>query len=152
MYKKEIFAKSEKDTIRVGRCLAEIAKRGDFFALYGTLGVGKSVLARAFIQKFCGNIEVPSPTFTLLQSYETDGFDLYHFDLYRIKSPEEIFEIGMEEAIYNGVLLVEWPEKMGNYIPKDVFKIEISTENDGRKITIHCNSSEKQERLSMLEL
>ena len=152
MYKKEIFTKLEDDTARVGQCLAKIAKSGDFFALYGTLGVGKSVLARSFVQTLCGNIEVPSPTFTLLQSYEARDFDIYHFDLYRIKSPEEIFEIGMEEAVYSGVSLVEWPEKMGGYVPKDVFKIEISSEKEGRKITISCNSVEKQERLSMLEL
>ena len=90
--------------------------------------------------------------FKLLQSYEARDFDIYHFDLYRIKSPEEIFEIGMEEAVYSGVSLVEWPEKMGGYVPKDVFKIEISSEKEGRKITISCNSAEKQERLSMLEL
>ena len=85
---------SEADTAALGELLAARAQPGDVFALYGTLGMGKSVLARAFIQKLCGGQEVPSPTFTLVQTYEAPEFDIYHFDLYRLKSPEEIFEIG----------------------------------------------------------
>ena len=97
----EYFSSSESDTIALGKKLAHISKRGDTFALFGTLGMGKSVLARAFIQELSGATDVPSPTFTLLQSYEGPDFEIYHFDLYRLKSPEEIFEIGMEDALYD---------------------------------------------------
>ena len=116
----EFICANESETIKLGQKLADFAQCGDTFALYGTLGMGKSVLARAFVQKLTNATEVPSPTFTLVQCYEAADFDIYHFDLYRIKSPEEVFELGMEEAVYQGVCLIEWPEKMGAYLPKNI--------------------------------
>lgn len=142
---------TEQDTIAIGKKLAHLARKGDVFALYGTLGMGKSVLARAFVQELCGNGEVPSPTFTLLQTYEAPDFDIYHFDLYRLKSPDEIFEIGVEDALYSGVSLIEWPDKMSPYLPRDVFKLELEPDGSGRKLTITINSAEKQSRLAALE-
>ena len=142
---------TEQDTIAIGKKLAHLARKGDVFALYGTLGMGKSVLARAFVQELCGNGEVPSPTFTLLQTYEAPDFDIYHFDLYRLKSPDEIFEIGVEDALYSGVSLIEWPDKMSPYLPRDIFKLEIVPQSNGRKVTITINSAEKQSRLAALE-
>lgn len=151
-HKIEISLATEEDTKKIGRKLAHIARKGDVFALYGTLGMGKSVLARAFIQELCGLGEVPSPTFTLLQSYEAPDFEIYHFDLYRLKSAEEIFEIGVEEALYSGVSLIEWPDKMGAYLPRDIFRLEITPFEEGRKLTIETHSSEKHSRLSALEI
>ena len=142
---------SEKETIKFGKALTKISQKGDVFALFGTLGMGKSVIARAFIQELTNAKEVPSPTFTLLQSYEYEKFEIYHFDLYRIKSPEEIFEIGLEEALYDGVCLIEWPEMMGGYLPRDIFKIEISPKGEGRELIISAISEEKQTKLSILE-
>ena len=142
---------TEQDTIAIGKKLAHLARKGDVFALYGTLGMGKSVLARAFVQELCGNGEVPSPTFTLLQTFEAPDFDIYHFDLYRLKSPDEIFEIGVEDALYSGVSLIEWPDKMSPYLPRDIFKLEIVPQSNGRKLTITINSAEKQSRLAALE-
>lgn len=142
---------TEQDTIAIGKKLAHLARKGDVFALYGTLGMGKSVLARAFVQELCGNGEVPSPTFTLLQTYEAPDFDIYHFDLYRLKSPDEIFEIGVEDALYSGVSLIEWPDKMSPYLPRDIFKLEIVPQSNGRKLIITINSAEKQSRLVALE-
>ena len=147
----EFNLQSEQETINLGKKLSRIAKRGDVFALYGTLGMGKSVLARAFIQELCGNIEVPSPTFTLLQMYETPDFEIYHFDLYRIKAPEEVFELGIEDAFYGGVSLIEWPEQMGAYIPSDIFRIEITPYQNGRNIKISIKSADKQTRLLSLK-
>lgn len=146
----EYFSSSESDTIALGKKLAHIAKRGDTFALFGTLGMGKSVLARAFIQELSGATEVPSPTFTLLQSYEGPDFEIYHFDLYRLKSPEEIFEIGMEDALYDGACLIEWPERMGVYLPRNMFRVEFQPEGEGRKISISTTSEEKRQRLAQL--
>ena len=146
----EYFSNSESDTIALGKKLARIAKRGDTFAWFGTLGMGKSVLARAFIQELSGATEVPSPTFTLLQSYEGPDFEIYHFDLYRLKSPEEIFEIGMEDALYDGACLIEWPERMGGYLPRDMFRVEFEPEGEGRKISISTTSEEKRQRLAQL--
>lgn len=140
----------EAATIKLGQTLAAFALPGDVFALYGTLGMGKSVLSRAFIQSLCGPIEVPSPTFTLLQTYESDKFDIYHFDLYRLKKADEIFEIGFEEALYAGVSLIEWPERMGGYLPHDIFKLEIKPQGEGRVITIEATSPSRCQRLEEL--
>ena len=147
----ELYLSTEEATKKLGQKLALIAKTGDVFALFGTLGMGKSVLARAFVQKLCGYGEVPSPTCTLLQTYEAPNFEIYHFDLYRLKSAEEIFEIGIEEAIYGGVSLIEWPEKMGGYLPRDIFKVDISTAGNGRKAVITAWSADKTSRLYALE-
>lgn len=140
---------SEKDTGDVARACAAITKRGDVWALEGTLGAGKSVFARAFIKASTDATEVPSPTFTLVQAYSSQkGFDIYHYDLYRLKDPTEIFELGVEDAFYEGVSLVEWPEKMGGFTPKNMWFVKIENVPQGRKITICSQDMEKQERLS----
>ncbi len=146
-----VICPDEQKTMDFGRQLAQIAQIGDCFALFGTLGMGKSVLARSFVQSLTGAKEVPSPTFTLVQSYEAPEFEIYHFDLYRIKSPEEIFELGMEEALYQGVSLIEWPEKMSGYLPKDIFHVNITPFETGRKIEITTISEEKYQRLLNLK-
>lgn len=151
MLKREFVCTNENETVKLGRKLAEIAVCGDVFALFGTLGMGKSVLSRAFVQELTQASEVPSPTFTLVQSYEAPDFDIYHFDLYRIKSPEEIFELGMEEALYQGVSLIEWPEKMGGYLPRNIFKVEIVSFGSGRKISVETSDLNKQQRLAALD-
>lgn len=152
MEKRTIICHSEDETIKLATQLARLAKAGDTFALYGTLGMGKSVFARGFIQCLTKAEEVPSPTFTLVQSYEAPNFEIYHFDLYRLKSPDEIFELGMEEALYEGVCLIEWPEKMGGYLPKNCFSIQISAHPEGREISITSTSAEKISRLQDLSL
>ena len=146
----EFICTTEKETIELGKKLSCFAKRGDVFALFGTLGMGKSLLSRAFIQNLIPAEDVPSPTFTLVQTYETKNFDIFHFDLYRIKSAEEIFELGMEEAMYEGVCLIEWPEKMGSYLPRKAFIVKITPFGSGRKITIENNDSIEQKRLAFL--
>ena len=138
---------SETDTIAVAEKLAEISEQGDIWALNGTLGAGKSVFARAFIQKLTGAKEVPSPTFTLLQTYSAEAFDIYHYDLYRLEKPSEIFELGVEEAFYSGVSLVEWPERMGAFSPRNMWNVQIEMTEDGRKITISATDDNKQKRL-----
>lgn len=143
-------SESEAETIRLGELLAGAARKGDIFALYGTLGMGKSVLSRAFIQHFLGNIDVPSPTFTLLQTYDAPDYEIYHFDLYRLKDPDEIFELGMEEAMYNGVCLIEWPEKMGGYLPKRAITVKIVPQENGRLFEFFTADSACAERLSAL--
>lgn len=144
--------KTEPETEKLARSLAEISGIGDVWALFGTLGMGKSVLSRAFVKHLTDADEVPSPTFTLVQTYSAPDFEIYHYDLYRLKSPEEIWELNIEEAIYTGVCLIEWPEKMGAYLPKNVFKVNISAQPDGgRKIEINVNDKNKAERLQAME-
>lgn len=128
--------------------MALIAQKGDIFLLFGTLGMGKSVFARAFIQSLCDAKEVPSPTFTLVQTYQAPLFDIYHFDLYRLKSPEEVWELNVEEAFFGAVSLIEWPEKMGAYMPRDCFKISITSEPNGyRDFCIETTDEQKENRL-----
>lgn len=112
-------ARTESDTDALARRLAAQAEAGDVFALYGTLGAGKTTFARSFIRALAdGAAEVPSPTFTLLQTYETPLFPIYHFDMYRLKNPAEAYEIGIEEAFQTGVSLIEWPEKITPLLPR----------------------------------
>lgn len=111
----------------LARQISEICGIGDLIALYGNLGVGKSVFARAFVRHRMGpDEEVPSPTFTLVQSYDRAGVPIAHFDLYRIQQPDEILELGFEDAMADGTVLVEWPDRLGAYLPLDRLDIEIS--------------------------
>ena len=139
---------TQKETENLARALSEISTLQDVWALFGTLGVGKSVFSRAFIKNITSVEDVPSPTFTLVQVYEAPSFDIYHYDLYRLKSAEEIWELNIEEAFAQAVSLVEWPEKMGPYLPRDCFKVNIiSLSQDRRRIEIEVKSEEKKNRL-----
>ena len=109
--------------------------------------MGKSVFARAFIQKLCCVEDVPSPTFTLLQTYSSSKGEIYHYDLYRLKHPDEVFELGFEDAVYGGITLVEWPENAGGWLPKDIIKINIVSHETGRLFRIDIGSEEKKDRL-----
>lgn len=118
---------SEQDAVRFAAAIAALARPGDVIALFGTLGMGKTVFSRAFIRALGNpNEEVPSPTFTLVQTYDAkkNGVPLcvWHFDLYRIKQPEEIYELGFEEALQD-VSLIEWPENALPLLPKTRLEI-----------------------------
>ena len=131
---------SASDTERIAEDFANILTVPECIALYGDLGTGKSVFARALIRTLMQepDLDVPSPTFTLVQSYETEKGLIHHFDLYRIRDPEELQELGWEEALHN-IMLVEWPEKAGFYLPEDRINITIEYSNDSpdkRNITI----------------
>jgi tRNA threonylcarbamoyladenosine biosynthesis protein TsaE len=108
----------ERATLALGARLADEAGRGDVFALSGTLGAGKTTLARGFIRALTGpDEEVPSPTFTLVQTYDTKKGTVWHFDLYRLEDPEEAWELGIEEAFAGGISLIEWPDRLGALLP-----------------------------------
>jgi tRNA threonylcarbamoyladenosine biosynthesis protein TsaE len=117
---------SESETANLATRLASECPAKTVFLLEGPLGAGKSTFARSFIQSLCGeDTEVPSPTFTLVQMYESSKGLLFHFDLYRLKNPEEIFELGWEEAVSQGIVLVEWPQRLGTYLPRSAKRITI---------------------------
>jgi tRNA threonylcarbamoyladenosine biosynthesis protein TsaE len=125
---KEIIVHSLKETEDLARALADATDGPRVILLEGTLGMGKSSFARAFIRHLAGNdlMEVPSPTFTLLQSYDTAKGEVWHFDLYRLNDPEEIWELDWEDAAAQHITLVEWPDRLGPYTPKDAQTITIS--------------------------
>lgn len=109
----------EAATRALGARLARLARPGDVIALAGTLGTGKSTLARAFIRALTSeDEEVPSPTFTLVQTYDTACGTVWHFDLYRLEKAEDAFELGIEDAFIDGICLIEWPERLGRLMPR----------------------------------
>ncbi len=105
--------------------LAALAVAGDIIGLAGELGAGKTTFARAFIRARLGETEVPSPTFTLVQTYENGGAPIWHFDLYRLQNSEEVFELGIEEAFETAISLIEWPEKMIGNAPPDWLELRL---------------------------
>ena len=146
-YEISVISNSEEETIKIAERFSKITKISDFICLDGTLGMGKSVFARGFIKYQTNAEEVPSPTFTLVQSYEGKDYDIFHYDLYRIKNAEEIFEIGMEDMIYEGISLVEWPSKMEAYLPNNRIEIVITGKDNLREITFRLNNKEKFEQI-----
>lgn len=124
----EILSTSEEETIGHAAEFVRKVKPKDIIFLRGTLGAGKSVFARALIRTLTNapNLDVPSPTFTLVQSYDSPKGELWHLDLYRLKHPEEIYELGWEEAVGEHILLVEWPERLGALAPSIYTDIHIT--------------------------
>jgi len=123
----------EGATERLGATLAERLRVGDVVGLKGELGAGKTTLARAIIRAAAGDREliVPSPTFTLVEVYETPRGSFWHFDLYRLEAAEQVYELGWEEALAEGIALVEWPERLGKLLPKHL-SVTMELADDGR--------------------
>jgi tRNA threonylcarbamoyladenosine biosynthesis protein TsaE len=131
-------SQTPEETAAFARKMALRLRPQDVVLLKGELGAGKSTFARALIQTLCGeNTEVPSPTFTLVQTYETSAFTLWHFDLYRLKHETEAYELGIEEAYESGVSLIEWPERLGSLLPKNCLEIELSYGNHENERILH---------------
>ena len=116
-------------TDRFGQTLARHVGVGDVIALSGDLGAGKTSLARALIQALLAaegrHEDVPSPTFTLVQTYETAKLTIWHADLYRLNDPREVDELGLEDAHEGGLLLIEWPDRMGDELPRERLEVEL---------------------------
>jgi tRNA threonylcarbamoyladenosine biosynthesis protein TsaE len=107
----------ENATEMLATQLAARARPGDVIALSGELGAGKTSFARAFIRARGGDDAVPSPTFTLVQFYDLPGGTVWHFDLYRLRHAEEVWELGIEDAFRDGISLIEWPDRLGDLLP-----------------------------------
>lgn len=111
--------------------LASLVRAGDAVLLAGPLGAGKTAFARAFLRALSGNpgLEVPSPSFTLVQTYATRAGPVHHFDLWRLEGPGRLTELGWEEAL-SDIVLVEWPERLGVHQPPNVIQIELDFARD----------------------
>ena len=124
-------------TDALARRIAPHLKHGDAIALHGPLGAGKTSFARALLRALGIKEDVPSPTFTLLQTYETPAFPIHHFDLYRLKSEAELDEIGWDEALASGVALIEWPERAGRRMPRNLLSLRFAFDGkNGRTATL----------------
>jgi tRNA threonylcarbamoyladenosine biosynthesis protein TsaE len=125
----------EAATERLGASLAKRLRPRDVVALQGGLGVGKTTLARAILRAASGDpaLIVPSPTFTLVEIYDTPVGVFWHFDLYRLEEPEQVFELGWEEARADGMALVEWAERLGTLLPRERLTVTLAIEGDGRR-------------------
>lgn len=123
-------------TARLGAWFASRLRAGDCLLLEGQIGAGKSHFARALIQARLGRVEdVPSPTFTLVQSYEAD-VEIWHADLYRLRHPDEVFELGLEEAFGTAICLIEWPDRLGRAQPEAAMRLRFTPEGTGRRVEI----------------
>ena len=123
----------ELTTLEFARKLAGALQPGHIVLLEGDLGAGKTALAREMIRDLANNpdLAVPSPTFTLVQTYETPKMEIWHFDLYRLDDPDEIFELGWEEALSGPLVLIEWPDRLGGYRPDNAVEILLKPGSDG---------------------
>jgi len=125
--KRRLVLPNEAATAELAAELAGIARRRDVFALSGPLGSGKTAFARAFIRALTApDEEVPSPTFTLVQSYDSSKGLLHHFDLYRLEGQEQAVELGIDDAFAEGICLVEWPERLGRLLPSRSLRIDLA--------------------------
>ncbi len=128
----EVSLKDEAATASLGAALAPLLAAGDVVRLKGDLGAGKSTLARSVIRALTGAAEAPSPTFTLVEAYEAKDFKLWHFDLYRLDAPNEVWELGLEEALDEGVSLIEWPERIDGLLPSGGLTLALEIRGDTR--------------------
>ena len=117
---------------------ARIATRlapGDVLLLSGQIGAGKTHFSRALIQARLGpGTEVPSPTFTLVQTYDDPTGDIWHADLYRLGHPDEVIELGLEAAFSDAICLIEWPDRLGSLCPDTALHLTFSLEGEGRRL------------------
>jgi len=136
---RSIVLADETATAVLGAALAHRARPGDVVTLAGPLGAGKTSFARAFIAALGVREEVPSPTFTLVQTYETAIGVVWHFDLYRLTDPDEIHELGLDEALVDGIVLIEWPERLGALLPRERLDVALEPGSgpDTRLLTLH---------------
>ncbi|RYH10894.1 tRNA (adenosine(37)-N6)-threonylcarbamoyltransferase complex ATPase subunit type 1 TsaE [Tropicimonas sp. IMCC6043] len=143
------------DTAALGRALAHLLRKGETLLLAGPIGAGKSHLARATIREVMARHgaaaeDIPSPTYTLVQTYAAGTAEIWHADLYRLTDPQDVFELGLDEAFTEAICLVEWPDRLGETAPESALLIELSLAGDGRRADLSGVKTLWAERLSHL--
>ncbi|WP_411816647.1 tRNA (adenosine(37)-N6)-threonylcarbamoyltransferase complex ATPase subunit type 1 TsaE [Hyphococcus sp. DH-69] len=139
----EIELPDEAATSALGAKMAPMLRDGDILRLSGDLGAGKTTFARAIIAALTDTKDAPSPTYMLVETYDADRFQLWHFDLYRLDDPRDVWELGLEEALDDGVVLVEWPDRIDGLLPENSLGLRIETAANGkaRRVTLHADAA-----------
>jgi len=128
---------TEAQMVKLGQELAEKLTKPSVITLTGDLGTGKSVLARAIIRAFGHSGAVKSPTYTLVEHYDVSGWRIAHMDLYRLADPEELHYIAFDDIVANSdLLIIEWPDKGGELLPKTTLAITIEYQQSGRRVIL----------------
>ncbi|MEX0311580.1 MAG: tRNA (adenosine(37)-N6)-threonylcarbamoyltransferase complex ATPase subunit type 1 TsaE [Tateyamaria sp.] len=143
---------SDADAIaRAGAMLGAALRPSDVILLEGSVGAGKTHFARALIQSLLAEPEdVPSPTFTLVQEYDTPNGTVWHADLYRISAQSEVDELGLIEAFDQAICLVEWPDRLGSMTPRDALTLALAQDREGRRATLTWNDGKWDDKLNVL--
>lgn len=130
------FLPDDAATDDLAKQFAPRLKAGDVLLLSGQIGAGKTHFSRALIRALFGaGTEVPSPSFTLVQTYEGEGTEVWHADLYRLSHPDEVIELGLEAAFSTAICLVEWPDRLGELRPEGALQLNFATEGAGRRVS-----------------
>ncbi|MDO6590482.1 tRNA (adenosine(37)-N6)-threonylcarbamoyltransferase complex ATPase subunit type 1 TsaE [Loktanella sp. D2R18] len=128
---------TETATVKLAQRIAGILSPGDTLLLSGEIGAGKSAFSRALIRARLGRMEdVPSPTFTLVQTYDDPSGDIWHCDLYRLTHPDEIFELGLDEAFTTAICLIEWPDRLGPDAPNTALQMKFHAGDTAHSVEI----------------
>jgi tRNA threonylcarbamoyladenosine biosynthesis protein TsaE len=121
------------ETEALGRRMGPLLRAGDVVALYGDLGAGKTTLARGILRGLGFEGEVASPTFPIVLPYETLAVPVWHVDLYRTEAAGEIAELGLDEALEDGALIVEWPERLGEELWPEALRLSLARDGEGAR-------------------
>ncbi len=130
----QFVSRSEKDTEAFGKEMALSTNKGDFIALYGEMGSGKTVFMRGFVSALIPEARVSSPTYAILNVYEGEAVQINHFDMYRIESEDDLLSTGYEEVLSQGITVCEWPENIEPFLPQEHIKIRFQKTGENERL------------------